>query len=170
MARILVTYAASNGAREAAVAAVAAVLAAELRDAGHLVTVASADSAELADHYDAVVVGSDLHGQRWAHAATTYLKANERQLAHRPTFLFESVDREALIDSVDRDAPVPTPHDVRRIAFDIGTALPVSFGLDIDHAEERTAVACWAHSIHTALASPADGLPSGYWSPAVVGP
>lgn len=150
MARVLITYAGS-----APVVAAAHLVASALRDTGHRVTLADAAEAPDARHFDAVVVGSDLYGHHhWIRAAVDYLKAQAPDLAERPTFLY---------DCVSPCLKAVTPHNVQRLAYEIGTALPTSFETDQGTVGSRAAVEVWAHSIDAALLSPVEGLPTGYW-------
>jgi len=153
MAEILITWAGSSE----PTAEVADLLAAELRDAGHQVTLSSADRARDAWHYDAVIVGSDLRHHHWDRDAVSYLRDQAPDLAERPTFLFTTVPYGS--DST-------SPQNVHRLAFAIGTALPTVFGWEATDALRRTAITRWAHSITAALSSRVDGLPSGHWAAA----
>jgi hypothetical protein len=154
MAKILVTYAGS-----AATADAASQVAAVLRGAGHRVTLADCDAARDAWHYDAVVVGSDLHGHhQWCRAAVSYLQAQAPDLAERPTFLFECPRRPS--------AGTTTPHKVRVLAYEIGTSAPTSFAPVGDTDTRRVAIEAWSRRIDAALRSPVDGLPTGHWVPA----
>jgi menaquinone-dependent protoporphyrinogen oxidase len=153
MAEILITWAGSPGQVED----VADLVAAELVAAGHRVTVAPADRARDAWHYDAVIVGSDLRHHHWDRDAVCYLRDQAPDLAERPTFLFTTVPYGS--DST-------SPQNVHRLAFAIGTALPTVFGWQATDALRRSAVTRWAHSITTALSSRVDGLPSGHWAAA----
>ena len=155
MAKILVTYAGS-----APAVAVAHLVASTLRDTGHHVTLADTGQAPDARHFDAVVVGSDLHGHHhWIRSAVSYLKDQAPDLAERPTFLFECVSCSEAV----------TPHNVQRLAYAIGAALPTSFDIEEGTERSRAAVEVWAHSIDFALLSPVDGLPTGYWAAADAG-
>jgi menaquinone-dependent protoporphyrinogen oxidase len=157
MAEILITWAGSSEQTAEPTAEVAELVATELRDVGHRVTMAPADRARDAWHYDAVVVGSDLHHHHWARDAVGYLRDQAPDLAERPTFLFTAVPHGS--DST-------SPQNVHRLAFAIGTALPTVFGWEATDDLRRAAIARWAHTITTALSSPVDGLPSGHWLPA----
>ena len=149
MAKILITSAGS-----APVVAVAHLVASALRDTGHGVTLADADGAPDARHFDAVVVGSELYGHHhWVRTAVNYLKNQAPDLAERPTFLYECVSCSEAV----------TPHNVQRLAYEIGTALPTSFDTENGTVRSLAAVEVWAHSIDAALMSPVEGLPTGYW-------
>ena len=153
MAEILITWAGSIE----LTAEVADLVAAELRDAGHQITLTSADRARDARHYDAVIVGSDLRHHHWHRDAVCYLRDQAPDLAERPTFLFTAVPHGS--DST-------SPQNVHRLAFAVGTALPTVLGSEATDALRRTAITRWAHSITTALSSRVDGLPSGHWAAA----
>ncbi|HEU4546943.1 MAG TPA: flavodoxin domain-containing protein [Microlunatus sp.] len=153
MAKILITWAGSTE----LTSDVADLVAAELRDTGHQVTLVPAERARDAWHYDAVIVGSDIRHHHWAREAVSYLRDQAPDLAERPTFLFTAVPYGS--DST-------SPQNVHRLAFAIGTALPTVFGWEATDDLRRAAIARWAHSITTALSSPVDGLPSGHWLPA----
>lgn len=152
MAKILVTWAGS-----AATADVASQIAHVLAVAGHDVVLTGCDTAEDAWHYDAVIVGSDLHGHRqWSKAAVRYLHAQAPDLAERPTFLFQCPRSRA---------SSTTPHNVRVLAYEIGTSAPTSFG-EGDADRRRTAVAAWSGRVDAALRSSAAARLSRYRGPA----
>ena len=153
MAKILIAWAGARG----LAADVADLVADEFVGAGHQVTVAPADRARDAWHYDAVIVGSDIGHHHWDRDAVTYLRDQAPDLAERPTFLFTTMPYGS--DST-------SPQNVHRLAFAIGTALPTVFGWEPTEAQRRTAITRWAHSITPALSSRVDGLPSGHWAAA----
>jgi len=152
MAKILIAYAGT-----APVISVVHLAASQLREVGHCVTLAPAETAPDVRHFDAVVVGSELFRHHWVRAVINYLKDQAPDLAERPTFLFECVTAKA---------ETFTPHNVQRLAFEIGTALPRTFETEKGTVRSRAAVEAWAHSIDAALSSRVEGLPTGYWAAA----
>jgi hypothetical protein len=150
MSKILITYAG----RRSSTIELAFRMASELRASGQRVTVLPADRADDAWHYDAVIVGSELHGHRWDSAALDYLKHQAPDLAERPTFLFQNVE--------GADHP-RTPGNIRRQAYEIGTGLPEPFGADVSPDVAQAAIAAWVHSIDTAVRSRVNGRTSEPW-------
>jgi menaquinone-dependent protoporphyrinogen oxidase len=51
-------------------------------------TVVGAESAQASEEYDALVVGSAVHGGHWLDAASTFLGRSRKTLARRPVWLF----------------------------------------------------------------------------------
>src|SRR5438309_1564010 len=83
---VLVAYAGLTASAEA----IAWIVAQHLRDAGLAVDVRPCEQAADAWKYDAVVLGSAVHGHHWDRAAVEYLRAQAPDLAERPTWLYES--------------------------------------------------------------------------------
>ncbi len=79
----------------------------ELRQTDHAVTVGRCEDAPDAGAFDAVLIGSDLSGRDWLPAAKSYLDRNAEVLAERPTFLFQRVAgrSRSLPGSVEDRAP-----------------------------------------------------------------
>ncbi len=84
--RILVAYATKYG----ATAGIAEKIGQVLREAGLTVDVKPADEAGNPAAYQAVVLGSAVYIGRWRKEATRFLQANEKALAERPVWLFNS--------------------------------------------------------------------------------
>lgn len=84
--KVLVAYASKYGSTREIAEKIGVVL----RDAGFAVDVLAADKAGDAASYRAVVLGSAVYIGGWRKAAARFLKANERQLAERPVWLFSS--------------------------------------------------------------------------------
>jgi menaquinone-dependent protoporphyrinogen oxidase len=84
--RVLVAYATKYG----ATAGIAEKIGQVLREAGLAVDVKRADQAGDPAGYQAVVLGSAVYIGRWRKEAAHYLKANEKALAQRPVWLFNS--------------------------------------------------------------------------------
>lgn len=82
--RVLVTYVSPHG----STAGIADHIAMRLREAGLVVDCHPArDSQELAD-YDAVLVGSAIHGQAWLPEASGFLRSHADQLRAKPVWLY----------------------------------------------------------------------------------
>lgn len=153
MAKILVSWAGS-----AATADVASQIAQVLGAAGHDAVLTGCDTAGDAWHYDAVIVGSDLYGHhQWSKAAVRYLQAQAPDLAERPTFLFQCPRSRA---------SSATPHNVRVLAYEIGTSAPASFGTEGEAEHRRATVAAWSGLVDAALQSPAAARLPRYRGPA----
>ena len=84
--RVLVAYATKYG----ATAGIAEKIGQVLQEAGLAVDVKRADQAGDPAGYQAVVLGSAVYIGRWRKEAANYLKANEKALAQRPVWLFNS--------------------------------------------------------------------------------
>ncbi len=84
--RVLVAYATKYG----ATAGIAEKIGQVLREAGLAVDVKPAGQAGDPGGYQAVVLGSAVYIGRWRKEAAHYLKANEKALAQRPVWLFNS--------------------------------------------------------------------------------
>ena len=84
--RVLVAYATKYG----ATAGIAEKIGQVLQEAGLVVEVKRADQAGDPAGYQAVVLGSAVYIGRWRKEAAHYLKANEKTLAQRPVWLFNS--------------------------------------------------------------------------------
>ena len=84
--RVLVVYATKYG----ATAGIAEKIGQVLQEAGLAVDVKRADQAGDPAGYQAVVLGSAVYIGRWRKQAAHYLKANEKALAQRPVWLFNS--------------------------------------------------------------------------------
>lgn len=135
MSRILIAHASQMG----STAEIAEAIAGELRQAGFDVDVADCDHAHDAVHYDAVIIGSAVYVGRWRRSATDYLKHQAPDLAERPTWLFQS----GPCGEGAQHETIKTPHHVRKLAFQIGLALPVTFGGRLDHARANTPFTHW---------------------------
>jgi menaquinone-dependent protoporphyrinogen oxidase len=84
--RVLVAYATKYG----ATAGIAEKIGQILREAGLAVDVKRVDQAGDPVDYQAVVLGSAVYIGRWRKEAVKYLKANEKALAQRPVWIFNS--------------------------------------------------------------------------------
>lgn len=82
--RILVTYASQLG----STTEVAESIGATLRDQGHRVDVIAAANDPAPDAYDAVVVGSAVHGGHWLAPALAFVERHQATLQAKPTALF----------------------------------------------------------------------------------
>lgn len=100
--RIAVCYAGQHG----STAGIADRVATVLRGEGAEVTVAPVQGLGGVEDYDAVVLGSAVHNQRWLPAAESFLARNEAALRRGPTWLF----------SVGMSQGLPRP--LRRMARD----------------------------------------------------
>ncbi len=84
--RVLVAYATKYG----ATAGIAEKIGQVLREAGLAVDVKPVGKAGEPTDYQAVVLGSAVYMGRWRKEATKFLRANEKALASRPVWLFNS--------------------------------------------------------------------------------
>lgn len=82
--RILVAYASAAG----STGGVAQTIGETLADAGVAVDVHRVQSVKTLDGYDAVVLGSAIHGGKWLPEAVEFLQANQTRLREVPTAFF----------------------------------------------------------------------------------
>lgn len=82
--RILVAYASAAG----STGGVAQTIGETLADAGAAVDVHRVQSVKTLDGYDAVVLGSAIHGGKWLPEAVEFLQANQARLVQLPTAFF----------------------------------------------------------------------------------
>jgi menaquinone-dependent protoporphyrinogen oxidase len=82
--RVLVGYATANGSTKG----VALAIAERLRVAGLDVDTLALDAVADLDRYDAVVLGSAIHNQRWLVPARVFVKGHAARLAELPLWLF----------------------------------------------------------------------------------
>ena len=83
---ILVAYASKYG----ATAEIAMKIGEVLKEAGLQVDVSTAKGIRDLSSYDAVVLGSAVYIGKWRKEAVKFLKANEKALSNKPTWLFSS--------------------------------------------------------------------------------
>lgn len=86
MSRVIVAYASRMGSTRE----IAEVVADELRQTDHTVTIAPCSAAPDAAGFDAAIIGSALYGRRWMPDAEHYVRRQARHLTNRPTYLFQS--------------------------------------------------------------------------------
>jgi menaquinone-dependent protoporphyrinogen oxidase len=136
LGRVLVAYSSKMG----STAEIAEAIGEELRRSGAEVDVSDARTAAPPLEYDAVVLGSAVYAARWLKPARRYLKQNRNQLAHRPTWLFQSgpVGR-----SGDQTSRTEASGKVVTIAGEIGIEPPVVFGGNLDPARAKSRIAKW---------------------------
>ncbi|HKY51032.1 MAG TPA: flavodoxin domain-containing protein [Candidatus Limnocylindria bacterium] len=84
--RILVAYASKHG----STATIAKHVAAELREAGNEVDLASVDAIADVQTYEAFVIGSAVYYGAWMKEATAFVALNAGWLIRRPVWLFSS--------------------------------------------------------------------------------
>ncbi|HEU0236022.1 MAG TPA: flavodoxin domain-containing protein, partial [Candidatus Limnocylindrales bacterium] len=84
--RILVVYGSALGATRGIAERVAATIGSD----GHDVDVRSAAESPPVEGYDALVIGSAVHGGHWLPEAAAFVRTNRERLADRPTWLFSS--------------------------------------------------------------------------------
>ena len=161
MTKVLVAYASRTG----SCVGIAEVVAQVLRGSGLQVTAAPCSSVATVHGYDAVLVGSEVHGQRWLHEAVVFLDRHGHELALRPTWLFQCGHSEP--DGTRRGcAP---PRRVIRLVNRFGLRPPLTFagrvdprlthhgsleppaGLGADGRELTDAVRAWAQWCARAL-------------------
>lgn len=118
MAEILVAYATKSG----STGEIAEVIAEQIRHAAHEVTVLDAADVRSVEPYKAVVLGSALYAGRWRREAVKLLMRNEKLLARRPVWLFQSGP------IGPQQVPQRAPRKVREIAARIGADEPATFG------------------------------------------
>ena len=82
--RILVAYASAAG----STGGVAETIGKTLADTGAVVDVHRVQSVKTLDGYDAVVLGSAIHGGKWLPEAVEFLQANRTRLNQAPTAFF----------------------------------------------------------------------------------
>jgi hypothetical protein len=82
--RVLVVYATRSG----GTAAVAQVIGEALQDVGAEADVSRVGYARRIDRYDAVLIGSPLHGREWHEEAIMFMRKHKRTLRGRPVWLF----------------------------------------------------------------------------------
>jgi menaquinone-dependent protoporphyrinogen oxidase len=82
--KVLVAAASETGATQEIARALGEALVRRGIDA----TVARAETAEASDDYDALVVGSALHGGHWLDSASSFLSRSCETLTRRPVWLF----------------------------------------------------------------------------------
>lgn len=94
MRRILLAYASSHGQTRK----IADVIAAELRDRGHLVEVSSvfAGQPPAPHEYDAVVLGSRIHNARHAQPMIDYIARYHGELRDMPSYFFSVSNSKSL--------------------------------------------------------------------------
>ena len=136
MCTVLLAYASRMGATRE----IAEVLADELRQTDHTVTIASCATAPDADEFDAVVIGSALYAGRWMPEASSYLRRQATHLTSRPTFLFQSGPCDA-----DRHSATSTaaPHAVTKIVRRFGLPEPITFAGRLDPTKATGRMSRW---------------------------
>lgn len=82
--RVLVAYASADG----STGEIAERIAGRLRGRGHEATAAPAGTVGGIATYDAVVLGSAVHGREWLDDATTFVQSHRGALAERPVWVF----------------------------------------------------------------------------------
>ena len=135
LGRVLVAYSSKMG----STAEIAEAIGDELRKSGAEVDVSDARTALPPLEYDAVVLGSGVYAGRWLKPARRYLKQNRRQLAGRPTWLFQS----GPIGRGDQTARTEASGKVISIANELGIEPPVVFGGNLDPARAKGRIAKW---------------------------
>jgi menaquinone-dependent protoporphyrinogen oxidase len=133
--RVLVAYSSKMG----STAEIAEAIGEELRKRGATVDVSDARTAGPPFQYDAVVLGSAVYAARWLKPARRYLKQNSKQMAHRPTWLFQSGP---CGEGAQTQRTEPTPK-IAAIAREIGVDPPVVFGGNLDPARAKGRIAKW---------------------------
>jgi menaquinone-dependent protoporphyrinogen oxidase len=133
--RILVAYSSKMG----STAEIAEAIGEELRKYGAEVDVSDAGTAGPPFEYDAIVLGSAVYAARWLKPARRYLKQNRKQMAHRPTWLFQSGP---CGPGAQTQRTEPTPK-IAAIAREIGVDPPVVFGGNLDPARAKGRIAKW---------------------------
>jgi menaquinone-dependent protoporphyrinogen oxidase len=135
LGRVLVAYSSKMG----STAEIAQAIGEELRRSGAEVDVSDARTASPPLEYDAVVLGSGVYAARWLKPARRYLKQNRRQLANRPTWLFQS----GPIGRGDQTARTEPIGKVASIARELGIDPPIVFGGNLDPARAKGRIAKW---------------------------
>ncbi|MEV0173564.1 flavodoxin domain-containing protein [Streptomyces sp. NPDC050803] len=109
--RVLVGYATAHGSTRG----VAERLAAGLGRAGLKAEVYPLNAVDDADAYDAFVLGSAVHGQRWLDPARDFLRDNLELLGSRPVWIFSVGMPGALRGPFKRMGPMEAPVIVRSL-------------------------------------------------------
>ena len=135
LGRVLVAYSSKMG----STAEIAEAIGEELRRSGAQVDVSDARTAGPPFEYDAVVLGSGVYAARWLKPARRYLKQNRRQMAHRPTWLFQSGP---CGEGAQTQRTEPSPK-MAAIAREIGVDPPMVFGGNLDPARAKGRIAKW---------------------------
>lgn len=130
MSRVIVAYASRMGSTRE----IAEVVADELRQTDHTVTIAPCSVAPDTAGFDAAIIGSALYGRRWLPDAEHYVRRQARDLMNRPTYLFQSGACRVAAPGV---TPMASPRAVRRIIHRAGLADPVTFSGRIDPTQPR---------------------------------
>ena len=132
---VLVAYSSKMG----STAEIAEAIGDELRKAGAEVDVSDARTAGPPFEYDAVILGSAVYAARWLKPARRYLKQNRQQMAHRPTWLFQSGP---CGEGAQTQRTEPSPK-IAAIAREIGVDFPVVFGGNLDPSRAKGRIAKW---------------------------
>lgn len=82
--KILVTYASASG----STGGVAEIIGKKLNEKGLFVSIQNVQSVTSLDGYDAVILGSAIHGGKWLPEAADFLTANQAHLNKIPTLFF----------------------------------------------------------------------------------
>lgn len=118
--RVLVAY----GSRMGSTAEIATAVAIGLRTQGLDVTIGAAKEVQSLEPYDVVVLGSAIYAGRWCRDALRLLRRERRVLSTRRVWLFQS----GLSVTGPHPTVDPTPASVAKLAREIGSDLPMSFG------------------------------------------
>ena len=137
---VLVAYSSRTG----ATAEIASAIGEQLTHRGYQVDVRGTANAPDARLYSAVIVGSALHLGHWDRDAVAYLKHQAADLSERPTWLFQTGQREPASDG----ARPSIPHAVQKLCFGIGIDEPVTFGGNLDPAVTPGHISHWLSSGH----------------------
>ena len=140
MGTVLIAYASRLGSTQE----IATVIADELRQTDHTVTVAPCATAPGAEAFDAVLIGSALYTGRWLGDATRYLRRQSPHLVDRPTFLFQSGP---CGDQQDRPDHPSVPRAVRATVRRLGLAEPVTFAGRLDPTMITGRLSRWMASL-----------------------
>lgn len=126
MSKVLVVYASRMG----STGEIAQEIGRQLERRGLTADVRAAAQAPPPTGYDAVLAGSPLYVRHWDASVLTYLRRHTADLAERPTWLFQS----GPCGPQDEVSAEPTPRAVTRFCTRTGTAVPVTFGGNLDPA------------------------------------
>ncbi|TCN31157.1 menaquinone-dependent protoporphyrinogen oxidase [Kribbella orskensis] len=126
--KVLVAYASKMG----STAEIAAAIGAELRAAGHDVTVRDAAEIRSITSYDAVVLGSAIYARRWRPDAVRFLRRHVEELRERHVWLFHSGPV-----GPDKDEAQTMPPKVARLAEKIGTSPATTFAGRLEPATAK---------------------------------